>query len=180
MAHFPIFIDLQDKTVLIVGQGKETQAKADRLRPYGPQIRFLSELTAEDLDPAPALVILAGGDRTAWAGLCMERNIPVNSVDDIPNCSFYFPSLVQRGDLSIGICTSGAAPVVSVLLRKQIEQGLPSHLAQILPWLTEQTQVIRQEVPDYDRRAQLLRAISAAAFERNRPLTAEELTELKK
>jgi siroheme synthase-like protein len=44
---------------------------------------------------------------------CVERNIICNSVDDIPNCDFYFGSVVSRGDLQIAISTAGESPAVA-------------------------------------------------------------------
>ena len=178
MAFFPIFIDLQDKTVLIVGSGAQALRKARHLEPYGPQIRFLDTLTPGDLDPAPALVILAGGERTAWANLCRAQNIPVNSVDDISNCSFYFPSLIKRENLSIGICSGGWTPAAGMVLREQLEEALPSNLEAIMPWLAEVTQRLRRTIPDSAIRSSILRQITQAAFEKNRPLTESELLEI--
>lgn len=195
MAYFPMFVNLQGAKVLIVGGGPEALAKAKRLMPYGPDLTVLSpepcrELAAlpgirlerrafseGDLSPAPAMVILAEGDRGTIAGACRERGIPVNSVDDIPNCDFYFPSLIQRGDLSIGICSAGAAPAVSVLLRRQIEALLPEALEQIMPWLADWTQRLRSEIPDSHRRGRVLRRLTQAAFEKNRPLSEDEAEE---
>lgn len=178
MAYFPVFIDLQGKTVLIVGGGTQAQQKARRLEPYGAHIRFLDALTPGDLEPAPSMVILAGGERTAWANMCKARNIPVNSVDDIPNCSFYFPSLIKRGDLSIGICSGGAVPAAGMVLRGQLEETLPSNLEAIMPWLAEVTRRLRISFPDSAIRSPILRQITQAAFEKNRPLTESELLEI--
>ena len=48
---------------------------------------------------------------------CRRRGILINAVDDRDACSFLFPALVRRGDLSIGICTAGSSPslVYSIL-----------------------------------------------------------------
>lgn len=195
MAYFPMFVDLEGARVLIAGGGPEALTKAQRLLPYGPELTVISPdpcrelcslpgirlekraFQATDLSPAPALVILAEGNRDAIARACRQRRIAVNSVDDIPNCDFYFPSLIQRGDLSIGICSAGAAPAVSVLLRQRIEALLPQALEQIMPWIAEQTRHLRQINPDSRERGAVLRRLTQAAFEKNRPLTEGETKE---
>lgn len=175
MAHFPVFLDLKGKTVLIVGNTPEAQRKAAILAPFQPEIRFLSELSAEDLTPVPALVILTEENRREACQLCRDRNIPVNSADDPQHCTFFFPSLLCRGDMTIGISSGATAPAASAAVRRQIESALPENLEQILLWLGELTAFLRGKIPDYSQRAQLLAAVSQAAFQKNRPLTGDEL-----
>lgn len=175
MPHFPLFIDLTGQRVLIVGNTPEAQGKAQALAPFAPEIHFLTDLTADDLSPAPALVILTEKKREGEAQLCKERNIPVNTVDDPENCTCFFPSLICRGDLTVGISSGGCAPSASKALRQHIEQTLPDALEEILPWLGEMTRLLRRQIPDYTRRAEVLAAISSESFQKNRPLTGDEL-----
>ena len=178
MPHFPAFLDLTGKPVLIVGNTSHAQSKAQNLAPFGAEIRFLDRLSPGDLDPRPALVILTGENREEDAALCREKNIPVNSVDDPKNCTFFFPSLIRRGECTIGISTAGSAPAAGAALRRQIEENLPENLEEILPWLGEITTELRQSIPDYSQRAAILARISKAAFQKNRPLTGQELENL--
>jgi uroporphyrin-III C-methyltransferase len=62
----------------------------------------------------------------------VERGIFCNSVDDIPNCDFFFGSVVSRGDLQIAISTTGESPAVAQRLRREIDAQLPEDLG---PWL---------------------------------------------
>ena len=127
MPLFPIFINLEGRRVLIVGGGHVALRKAERLSPYGadifavapefipgfagiPGVTLLERrFEPGDIDGA-ALVIAATDDpelNAAVSELCRWENVPVNVVDDIEKCSFVFPSLVRRGELSVGIfvCT---------------------------------------------------------------------------
>lgn len=175
MPHFPLFLDISEQRVLIVGDTPEAKRKAQALAPFAPDIHFLSQLNDEALSPAPALVILTGENRGAEAQMCKNRNIPVNTVDDPDNCTFFFPSLICRGECTIGVSSGGTAPAASAVLRRQIEQALPEGLEEILPWLGETTRLLRKQIPDYARRAEVLAAISAESFQKNRPLTADEV-----
>ena len=175
MAHFPMYIDLNGARVILVGSDPK---KADILRSFGAQVQELDHLTPEDLENNPALVVLAVGDRAEMAQLCRSRNIPVNAVDDPENCSFFFPSILRRGDTTVAISSGGKVPAASRALRERLEQALPTGLEEILPWLAKLTERLRLEIKDYDTRARLLSRITHAAFEKNRPLAEAELNML--
>lgn len=89
------------------------------------------EFEDRDLELKPMFVIIAlegeGDDKQAdrrkyIAGLCREQNILVNSVDDRENCDFFFPSIVRKESLTVGISTGGTAPAKAMELRKGIEK----------------------------------------------------------
>ena len=71
----------------------------------------------------------------------VERNILCNSVDDIPNCDFFFGSVVSRGDLQIAISTAGQSPAFAQRLRREIDGQLPDDLG---PWLQQLGQLRRE------------------------------------
>jgi len=171
MAHFPLFMDITGRTVFLVGKDPK---KEEILRSFGADVRILEHLSEKDLDEAPALVVLAEGDRREMAALFRCRNIPVNAVDDPENCSFFFPSILRRGDTTMAISSGGKAPAASRALRERLEQTLPEDLEQILDWLGKLTADLRREIPDYDTRAQLLSRIAHKAFDLGRPLTEDE------
>ena len=61
-------------------------------------------------------------------------DILCNAVDDPPFCDFYFPSVVQRGELQIAISTAGESPALAQRLRKEINAQLPLDTGE---WLQE-------------------------------------------
>jgi uroporphyrin-III C-methyltransferase len=71
----------------------------------------------------------------------LARGIPCNSVDDIPNCDFFFGSVVSRGDLQIAISTAGESPAVAQRLRREIDEQLPQDLG---PWLAKLGELRRE------------------------------------
>jgi len=50
------------------------------------------------------------------------RGVLVNSVDDPDNCNFYYPAVVNRGDLQIAISTAGHSPALAQRIRLELEQ----------------------------------------------------------
>ena len=153
MAWFPFFIQLEGARGLLVGGGRVACRKAEKLLPFGARLTVVApEICAElagmagltlcrrpfadsDLDPAPDFVIAAAGDRVLnrrIAALCKARRILVNVVDDPAGCGFYFPALVQRGRLTVGISTGGASPTAAAWLRRRLEAELPPGFARVL------------------------------------------------
>lgn len=181
MAHFPMFVDLTDKTVLIVGSGRHAAEKIEKMRKFDCVLLEIptEKLTIEALEGV-AMVILCDRHHprnAAIAGLCREKHIPVNAVDDPPLCDFQFPALIRRGPLTVGFSTDGKAPAVGRFLREELERQLPEETEALLCWSTELTARLRMEITDYHLRAELLNRLLRRAFSLGRPLTEEELAQ---
>lgn len=169
MGHFPLFLDLTGKPVLLVGQGPQTDGKAEKLRPFGAELLRLDKLTPSGLSPAPVLVVAGDLDREAAAQvsrLCRDRGIPVNVVDRPDLSTFFFPALISHGPLTVGISTAGVSPAAAAVLRQQWEDALPDRTEEILLWAN----TLRGRLPGPALKAAVARALSI-----NRPLTEEEL-----
>ncbi|MGA9062458.1 MAG: siroheme synthase CysG [Terracidiphilus sp.] len=157
MSLLPIFLKLEGRQCLLVGAGTVALDKIGALLTAGARLRVVApEARAEvrqlategklewirrpfqpaDLD-GNFLVIAATDMPEVNASVYREaaaRGVPCNSVDDIPNCDFFFGSVVSRGALQIAISTSGESPAVAQLLRREIDAQLPGDLG---PWLAE-------------------------------------------
>lgn len=155
MSLLPIFVNLENRRVLLVGAGNVALEKIGTLLKTGPRLRVVAPrvlpevrqlaeegklelieraFEPEDLDGS-FLVITATDSAEVNHAVYREavgRNIPCNSVDDIPNCDFFFGSIVSRGDLQIAISTAGESPAVSQRLRREIDEQLPQDLGE---WL---------------------------------------------
>ena len=101
-------------------------------------------------------------------------NNPVNAVDDREACSFLFPALVRRGNLSVGISTGGSSPTAAVWLKEQIEGLLPEHIEEILTWLEGQRPILKERLPHQRERAACFARLFAACLAVGRPLTEQE------
>jgi uroporphyrin-III C-methyltransferase len=108
------------------------------------------KFSPEDLDGN--FLVIAATDRAEINAsvycAALERNIPCNSVDDIPNCDFYFGSVVRRGDLQIAISTAGESPALAQRLRREIDEQLPQNLG---PWLRELGSLRREVLTTHAR-----------------------------
>ncbi len=183
MAYFPLFIDITGKRSVIIGGGAVAVRKAQVLASFGTQVAVISP------DPSPAmeslekegtvalyrrrfngksdlegavLVIAATDDRYVNEEVFKAAGvlgIHVNVADNPALCTFYFPAIVQRGDLVAGITTSGVYPALSARLREELEAWWPVDLALKLKRLGKERKRMLEEIPDPARRRELLMQI---------------------
>ncbi len=155
MSLLPIFLNLEGRRCLLVGAGTVALDKIGSLLKTGVRLRVMAPHTKQEVrelaaggklewierafDPADLdghhLVIAATDSPEVNAAVyqaALERGIFCNSVDDIPNCDFFFGSVVSRGKLQIAISTAGESPAVAQRLRREIDAQLPEDLG---PWL---------------------------------------------
>lgn len=165
MSLLPIFLKLEGRRCLVVGAGAVALDKIDSLLKTGARLtvvapRARAEIRALAKDGAiewlqrafefsdleeRGFVIAATDEPKVNAAVyraAVKRGILCNSVDDIPNCDFFFASVVSRGDLQIAISTAGQSPALAQRLRREIDAQLPHDLG---PWL-ERIGDLRREV----------------------------------
>jgi uroporphyrin-III C-methyltransferase / precorrin-2 dehydrogenase / sirohydrochlorin ferrochelatase len=171
MGLLPIFLKLEGRRCLLVGAGNVALDKIGSLLKTGlrlrvvapearPEIRALAHegkldwiqrtFEASDLD-GNFLVITATDSHKVNSAVyreALERNILCNSVDDIPNCDFFFGSVVSRGDLQIAISTAGESPAFAKRLRREIDEQLPRDLG---PWLANLGELRRDVLASHPR-----------------------------
>ncbi len=127
---FPMFVDLSEKNVLVVGAGEvaarriatltqfcgrveviaprvngqvEAEVRAGRVRVYR---RCYDESDLEGRD----MVLAATNNaelNAVIARACREKEIPVNVASDRALCDFYFPGVAVDGEVAVGITASG-------------------------------------------------------------------------
>lgn len=199
MALFPLFINLEGRTGLIVGGGKTALEKAGRLLDYGVTLRVTAPEALPELDALPGVerirrpfdkgdledslaFVVAATDcaRTnrEIAELCRERRIPVNVVDTPEYSTFLFPALVQRGPLSIDISTGGTSPGAAIHLKETIGSLLPDNTGEILDWLGRLRKPIKERIRSGAVRRQVFLRLFEECLDKGRTLTREEVRAL--
>lgn len=163
MALFPMFVDLKDRDIVVIGAGEVALRKIEQLVKFLPkltviaptihnEIRVLSEAHAITLlereymmaDCDNRFLVIGAlddlGEQEKIYNACMETKTPVNCVDSPLLCSFIFPALIVQGDLCVGINTSGKAPAVSSALRQFLTKLIPQGIHDLI----ERVHTIRQ------------------------------------
>ncbi len=111
---------------------------------------LFSELVAEALSDC-VIAIVATDDEQCQvlvSALAQMHNTPVNVVDAPELCTCFFPSIVERGALTVAVSTAGNAPVMARLLRARLESWLPARLSEMIAAVGEARHGIRDLLPD--------------------------------
>ena len=174
-ALFPLFLDLRDRRVLVVGGGVVAARKVAALLEAHADVALVAPALDAGLAPlvrtrrilhldtrfAPHqlddawLVIAATDDPVVnreVAEAATERRLWVNVVDDAELASAQLPARVQRGPLQIAISSGGAAPMLARHLREQFETQLDDSWASLAQQFVELRGRIRSRLPDLSAR----------------------------
>lgn len=143
LKHYPIFLNLQDRPVLVVGAGKialrktralvEAGARVTVVAPqWEPEFETLSvrlvrrRFRTSDLSSG-VLVFAATDDRLTnhRVGIAARgKGVFANIADSAQECDFIVPARVDRGHFHVAISTGGENPRLSAELRKKLEELL--------------------------------------------------------
>ncbi|RPI48692.1 MAG: uroporphyrinogen-III C-methyltransferase, partial [Acidobacteria bacterium] len=85
----------------------------------------------------------------------------VNSVDDPDNCDFYYPAVVNRGDLQIAISTAGHSPALAQRIRLELERQFGPEYEQWLRQLGQARRELFASQMEPDVRKQRLHRLAA-------------------
>lgn len=151
MQHFPIFLDLAGRHVVLAGGGEAALAKLRLLMKTEARISVFADqpvseivewdaagklaLIGRAMDLADlagaALVYAATEDATADAAiaeLAETAGVLVNIVDNLGESDFITPAIVDRDPVTVAIGTEGAAPVLARAIKQDLEERLPARL----------------------------------------------------
>ena len=110
MRHFPIFLDLTGRRVLVIGDGPVAARKAEPLQQAGADVMIRARFDPTDLFGC-ALAIGADApdaDVVALSQAAQAAGIPVNVVDRPALCSYITPATIDRDPITIAVSSSGA------------------------------------------------------------------------
>lgn len=148
MDNFPIFLEIKNKPVLVIGGGDIALRKIKLLIKSKPNLtvvaknfceeildlkdRYSIDIIQKDFHPDdiefPMIIIAATNNKLLNKQIAQiggKKKIPVNVVDQPSLCTFTMGSIVERGSLVVSISSSGKAPVLVRQLREKIEMMIP-------------------------------------------------------
>lgn len=124
------------------------------------------------------LVVAATDDAAVNASVsrfCKKRHIPVNVVDEKELCSFYFPSIVKRGDVVAAISTGGSSPALAARLRRELETQIPDSYGRAAKQLGACREYVHEQVTDAGQRKRVFEELLACALDREEADSAEDM-----
>ena len=176
MRYFPIFMDLRDQRVVLVGAGGIAERKARQLIQCGALVRVVarklnpqfelwessgevvhhSEEYASQVLEGARLVFAATNDEVLNRQIFEDaelRSIPVNVVDDKHLCRFISPAVIDRSPIQIAVSTGGSSPVLARRIRAWIEALLPMGIGQVAQAAGDVRRLVKEIIPNKQRRA---------------------------
>jgi precorrin-2 dehydrogenase/sirohydrochlorin ferrochelatase len=144
MRYYPVYLDIQNRKCLVVGGGSVGTRKVKMLLKCGATVTVISQVVSEQLKTLADstaittgifLVIGATDDEHLNRQISEDANrlnLLCNIADQPQYCNFILPSIVNRGDLTISVSTSGKSPALAKKLRKNLEDQFGDEYAIVL------------------------------------------------
>ena len=145
--YFPLYVDLWDKNVVVVGGGTIATRRVKALLLFTSNITVIAPKMTADLwelgklgkiqiQPRPvkksdfsmAYMVLAVTNNRELNEeiyrLCKEEGIYVNVADDKSKCDFYFPGIYMQDEVVVGITASGLNHKKARKVRVAIQEAM--------------------------------------------------------
>lgn len=179
MDFFPIFLDIRNRTCLVVGGGIVAARKTESLLHAGARVVIVAPLLCPELHArlserslkgrithrtevfSPqhlegAVLVVAATDSAEVnhevSQAAEQRHVPVNVVDDPALCSFIMPAIVDRSPVLIAVSTGGASPVLARLLRARLETMIPAAYGRLAACAAAFRASVKQRFSQPDKR----------------------------
>ncbi len=190
MAFFPMFVDISNKNVLVVGGGKVAFQKVRVLSDFDASITVLAPTVIsqiEELSVTKDITIIKEAFREEFVDngtyefvvaatddmeinslvnrLCVARKIPVNVVDKPSLCTFFFPSIYKNKNLVCGVSSGGANPVMTQYVRNLLAESLPENIGDINDRMSIIREDLKKTEPDMKKRKYILQTLLTELLE---------------
>jgi precorrin-2 dehydrogenase/sirohydrochlorin ferrochelatase len=162
--QFPINLNLEGRSCLVVGAGRIGLRKTEQLLAAGAIVTVVAPEVVGDFAGLPVtihqrafelpdldgqrLVITATGNRELDQLIydtCEERGVWINSADDPDRCAFTLPAVVRRGDLMVTVSTGGNSPALSSWMRQKLEALVGPEFEEVVNELAQERELIHAE-----------------------------------
>ena len=148
--YFPMFVDISGKKIIVAGGGRIAERRVDTLLKFADNITviapkvterirkkaeegklcWIKESFREDMKNRllDADMVLAATNDIACneqiMRICNQRGIPVNVSHKKELCDYYFPAVVVKYYVTVGITSGGQSHMQVKKIREQIENAL--------------------------------------------------------
>ena len=173
--YYPVFMDLTDRTVVIIGGNSMAEEKANSLLLSKAKVVLVSinitdsllylvnkrkiswinrSYKSGDLSNAFITIVADTSDADINNAVYQEAdklNIPLNVVDVTHLCTFIAPAISRRREVTAAISTGGASPALARKFRELLSGNTVDknhqimEYAELLPYVKEAREAIRQK-----------------------------------
>ena len=166
--YYPVFFDLQNRSVLVIGGGRLALEKVNGLLAAKARITVISPRLIEKLAilrdagqlehlareyesgdmQGHALVMAAADDPSPNAALhaaARDAGVPLNAADDPANCDFILPAVVREPPLTLAISTGGGSPAMARRVREELSDYLNAETSSLAELVAEVRAELREQ-----------------------------------
>lgn len=166
--YYPIFFDLNGRSVLVIGGGSLALEKVNGLLAAQACVTVVAPNLNEDLGDLHeagqiehlareyqtgdmqdrALVMAADDDPAGNAALRADARaigVPLNAADDPANCDFILPAVVRESPLTLAISTGGGSPAMARRVREELTEYLNAETSSLAELVAEVRTELRQQ-----------------------------------
>lgn len=172
MKRLPVFLNLEDKTIIIVGGGRAAEIKVRALAEFSLEMQVIAPFVSREIkglaETLPIIVVeksfslkdLEGAD-IVFAAADEETNFRVweEAIKRGILCctaqgkgDFILPAYKKKGDLTVAVSTDGQYP----LMAKRICEGIDFSMGERLEELGRLRRWVIEHIQDKDVRKQVL------------------------
>jgi len=169
--HLPVFLNIKDQPVLVVGGSEMAARKVEIIQ----KAHACITIVAIDLCPALSvmvedglinhkprsfndgdlegnvLVFIASQDEDLnrrVSSLAQDAVIPVNVIDRLELCTFIMPAIIDRSPIVIGITSGGDAPIIARALKERLETLIPAGLGRLAKFAGSCRDRVKEAIPE--------------------------------
>jgi siroheme synthase-like protein len=169
--HYMACIDLEGRSVLVVGAGRVAHEKASGLLDCGAVVTVVAPEVAPEVEALEVellrrryrssdlddrfLVVAATADTAVNRHVFADaeaRALLCNVVDVPELCSFILPALHREDPITVAVSTGGASPVLAQRLRDEIAQVIRPEHAALAVRLRDMRPWAKAHLPTYEAR----------------------------
>ena len=149
MDLLPVFQDVKNRPVLVVGGGTAAARKAELVSRAGAAVTVIAPALGEDMarlaaergiahrtgdvgpgDVAGCALAFAASDDMALNervhALAVAAGVPVNVVDRPELCQFIMPAILDRDGVVVAVSSGGDAPLLTRMMKARFETLVPA------------------------------------------------------
>jgi precorrin-2 dehydrogenase/sirohydrochlorin ferrochelatase len=161
---YPVFLNLDDVLVLVVGGGRIGARKAQGLHGGGANVRLVATQISDHVDRSimtevhekpfdegdldgVRLVVTATGDFDVdqqVSNAARAHGIWTNAADQPVDCEWILPAITRAGRVTGAISTDGASPALAGYLRDRLAEILDDRVAEIADILAAERRAVQE------------------------------------
>ena len=167
MSYFPIFLEMNGRSALVIGGGAVAERKIAKLLEAGAQVTVISPDVTEKIarwskEKSISLIVrwYQAGDLAEYELAFVatdnqevnvaaysegrEHGVWVNAADDAVHCDFILPSILRRGELTVAVSSRGGSPALARTIREELEIHLSQEYEQLAKLAAEARVEVRK------------------------------------